>query len=101
MKHDPMRDKYDIKMFGQVVSESQMMVPDSKKRYEEAISDLSEFMLHSSSTLNMDGEWYHKAKEILDENGVTTSQTNTALDQSNNDIIESTNVDDLSPDEIF
>lgn len=62
---DQARDPYDIKKFREVVGESRMMVPDAKKRLEQSLEDLKEFLASTSSTL--EGEWSETARTILAE----------------------------------
>lgn len=102
MKNDSTRDKYDLKMLEQIVSESQMMVPDSKRRLNDMIVDLTEFItLHSSTgnqLLNVDGEYYIQAQTILKSNNNVQHQH---LENNNVNDVETTNIDNLSPDEAF
>lgn len=66
-------DEYDIKRFQQVLDESFMMVPDSQKRFKNAIQDLEMFIEElkkeeSSSEIAkaaLEGEWYNTAQAVL------------------------------------
>lgn len=68
----PPRDVHDIKKFEEVLGESYMMIPDSQGRLLKALVDLQQF-LKDSQDLDVDGEWYKTAHEILDEHSSTTT----------------------------
>jgi hypothetical protein len=76
-----------------------MMVPDSTKRLEQATKDLADFLQQESTVLDTTGEWYLVAREFLKEHegGAALASDPTYK----KDIQETTNVDDLAPDEAF
>jgi len=92
---DEGKDPYDIKKFREVLGESHMMVPDSEKRLEHAIADLSNFLAENEDIT--DGEWYETATKLLEEH------TNvTPIDgQDNAGATVKTNVEDLAEGEVF
>lgn len=60
------KDEYDIKKFAEVLEESQMMIPDSENRKNNAINDLKSFMDENDS-LHQEGEWFVTAKGLLEQ----------------------------------
>jgi tubulin-specific chaperone A len=60
---DKGKDPYDIKKFDEVLGESLMMIPDSKRRLKESLEDLGLF-LDTTETLT-DGEYLTKARNLL------------------------------------
>lgn len=60
------KDEYDIKKFAEVLEESQMMIPDSENRKNNAVNDLKAFMDENDS-LDQEGEWFVTAKGLLEE----------------------------------
>ena len=93
MKKDN-RDPYDIKKFEEVLGESYMMVPDSKGRLDRAIEDLSSFVESDEVGVLKSGEWFEKAKDLLQS--VNVEAENTPVDA-----IEETSLDDLKDGEAF
>jgi hypothetical protein len=94
-------DPYDIKRFELVVGESYMMVPDSTKRLQQALEDLSSFMLEHSddaneSALNQAGEWFPTAERLLRENYRTTTGG-----QNDADVVPETSIEGLAEGENF
>lgn len=89
IKADPNKDEYDVKRFQQVLDESYMMVPDSKRRFNESLQDLEQF-LETNNDLDESCEWYCRAKEILNQNAREEEAAT----------IE-TNVDELIEGEVF
>ena len=88
------KDPYDIKKFKEVLSESYMMIPDSKSRLESAIRDLEEYMESPEATeIKDDDEWYLQAKDLL------VTNTNTGRDI--NDDVQETDLGDLQQGEAF
>lgn len=85
---DQGKDAYDIKKFQEVLDESCMMVPDSEKRRDEALSELEEMVRSAVVTC---GEWIDTARSVLKEHYV---------DNGNDRVVE-TNLDDLADDEVF
>lgn len=94
MQHDSSKDKYDVKRFEQVLSESYMMVPDSKKRLQYALDDLSDF-IRDHDELDKNGEWFALAEQIL--NSLTNSEN--ADFKTNPQVV--TNVDGIDDLEYF
>lgn len=93
------KDSYDIKRFEQVLGESYMMVPDSTKRLQQALDDLSSFIAADADSLDTTGEWLQTAKQLL----LTSSETCPAapkLGGEAGDFAE-TSVDDLADGEAF
>lgn len=62
---DEMKDTYDIKKFEEIVGESSMMIPDSKRRLNENIESLRLF-LDTASGLNKDSDLYTQAQEFIE-----------------------------------
>ncbi|KAL3789839.1 hypothetical protein ACHAW5_011262 [Stephanodiscus triporus] len=72
-------DKYDIKKFQEVLSESHMMIPDSINRRDNALVDLREFLalLKTEEVGNSDlmaCEWMGEARKILGEIGLDNEE---------------------------
>jgi tubulin-specific chaperone A len=59
------RDLFDIKKFEEVLGESYMMIPDSKKRLEQTMEDLVSYCDSPEVENHKSGEWYPKAQELL------------------------------------
>jgi len=99
------RDFYDVKKFREVLGESEMMVPDSESRLQQAVTELQRFLSENESVdpSFSEGEWYNAAQQILDE---CTNIAATATPAGHNDDnwqqgrIQ-TEVVDLAPDEVF
>jgi tubulin-specific chaperone A len=89
IKADASKDAYDIKRFQQVLDESYMMVPDSKRRLDESIQDLVQFLESNSSDLKS-SDWYGQAEEIIKQNAIEEGPAATE-----------TNIDDLVDGEAF
>ena len=89
IKADKSKDEYDVKRFQQVLDESYMMVPDSKRRLDESLQDLEQF-LETNSTDLKSSEWYCQAEDILSHNVHEGEAAATA-----------TNVDELADGEAF
>ena len=92
---DQQKDPYDIKKFEEVLGESYMMIPDSQKRLQKSLEDLSLFLDtqsdDSSSSNPLDGsEWLSTARELLEDN----------LKKEDKDV-ETTNVEGLEDGEAF
>lgn len=104
MKEDATKDSYDIKRFQSVLNESYMMIPDSTRRLQQSADDLAEFLSQQQLQQQVDpaGEWYRTAEECLKEHHAATTATTASSEKSDKqDIPETTNVDDLAPDEAF
>ena len=59
------KNPHDIKKFGEVLGESYMMVPDSKNRLEQALSDLSAYVKSTEVEGLETDEWYIEAISLL------------------------------------
>jgi len=93
---DQNKNRFDIKKFGEVLEESHMMIPDSKNRLEQALTDLSTYLESEEVKELVDDEWYAKALELLKEN------SNHQMGGKNNkDIVEETDVSGLEEGEAF
>jgi tubulin-specific chaperone A len=93
-------DQYDIKKFEEVLGESYMMVPDSKRRLEKDIQDLKIFLENSaSSILDPENEWLVKANGLLVEHGQKEDNSKTSETEEGDEI--KTNLDDLEEGEAF
>jgi tubulin-specific chaperone A len=106
MKSNCDKDAYDVKRFEQVLGESYMMVPDSTKRLQRALEDLSAFIRNdddeneaSVAFVDKTGEWFQTAEQLLRENYHQTGQNNDGC--GNNEIVAETSVDDLADGEAF
>lgn len=89
IRADPNKDEYDVKRFQQVLDESYMMVPDSKRRFDESLQDLQQFLETNNDDLKS-SEWYCQAEDIIHQNA--TEEEATAI---------VTNVDGLVDGEAF
>jgi tubulin-specific chaperone A len=104
MKSSSDKDAYDVRRFEQVLGESYMMVPDSTKRLQRALEDLSAFIRidddeDEASSVDKTGEWFQTAEQLLRENYHQTGQNNDGC--GNNEIVAETSVDDLADGEAF
>ena len=90
------KDPYDIKKFEEVLGESYMMVPDSKKRFLKSLENLKSFVESNAVILDSDNEWIVKARAILREHSLETTNTDVQPDR-----LEATNVEDLMEGEEF
>jgi hypothetical protein len=99
MKEDTTKDSYDIKRFQAVLNESYMMIPDSTKRLQQTADDLAEFLSQQQQQQQVDttGEWYRTAEDFLKEHQAAASSEKS----DKQDTPETTNVEDLAPDEAF
>jgi tubulin-specific chaperone A len=89
------RDPYDIKKFREVLGESEMMVPDSARRMQQAVLDLQSFVRENEV---LEGEWQEPARKILLEYAPDTSK---GVDGTDGPRVVETNVSDLADGEIF
>jgi hypothetical protein len=91
---DQNKSPYDIKKFEEVLEESHMMIPDSKNRLEQALSDLATY-LNSTEVKGLEAdEWYLQAQEMLKEEGVHS-------EGDNDDVVQETDVSNLQEGEAF
>jgi hypothetical protein len=89
------RNPHDIKKFEEVLGESQMMIPDSRNRLEQALSDLATY-LDSAEVKGLEADqWYLQAQELLKQEGTAT------LEVDNNDVVQETDVSNLQEGETF
>lgn len=97
---DEERNPFDIKKFAEVLEESHMMIPDSKNRLEQALSDLATYVesteVKELGTEITEYEWYIKALDLLKENNNLQTAQN-----SNEDLVEETDVSGLEEGEAF
>ena len=114
MKADPMKTEFDVKKFVEVLDESRMMIPDSKRRLDDALHDLEDFVLsqqqqpqQQQQQQNSSSGWYATAKSILDEhfhNNNISNKGESSNGIGGDDIVvagEETNVEDLKEGEEF
>jgi len=98
---DQNRNPFDMKLFVDILDESHRMVPDSKNRLEQALTDLATFMeseeLKGLASEIVDSEWHVKALELLKEN-VTNRQN---LGDIGGNLLEETDVSNLQEGEDF
>jgi hypothetical protein len=92
------KDPYDIKRFEQILAESHMMVPDSSKRLQLALDELSTFVAENALNVDSTGEWWISANALLKEQCKRNDRL--AADDDDDKVAE-TNVDDLADDEAF
>lgn len=92
------KNPFDIKKFKEVLAESHMMIPDSKNRLEQALSDLAAYV--ESAEVQALGEeitadeWYVKARALLQrEKGFAGGISE--------DVVEETDVSGLQDGEAF
>ena len=100
------KNPYDIKKFQEVLGESYMMIPDSKNRLEQAISDLATYvesaavkglLAEITDDDNNNNEWYVKAQELLKKENVDCQTTG----ENREDTVEETDVSGLQEGEAF
>ena len=89
------RDPYDIKKFREVLGESEMMVPDSARRMQQAVLDLQSFVQDNQ---DLEGEWQEPARRILLDYAPETSK---GVDHGDCPRVVETNVSDLADGDIF
>jgi tubulin-specific chaperone A len=88
------KDPYDIKKFKEVLGESYMMIPDSKSRLEQTLTDLGEY-IESPEVVDKNlksDEWYLQAQDLL-----TKQKEEAGAD----DAVKETDVADLKEGEAF
>eukprot|EP00539_Tryblionella_compressa_P012096 CAMPEP_0178812098 /NCGR_PEP_ID=MMETSP0745-20121128/19644_1 /TAXON_ID=913974 /ORGANISM="Nitzschia punctata, Strain CCMP561" /LENGTH=72 /DNA_ID=CAMNT_0020472867 /DNA_START=27 /DNA_END=245 /DNA_ORIENTATION=+ len=72
------------------------MIPDSKNRLEQALSDLAAY-LDSAEVKGLEtNEWYVQAKELLREESVAVKDKS-----EDDDVVEETDVSQLKEGEAF
>lgn len=93
---DQNKNPHDIKKFEEVLGESKMMIPDSKKRLDQALSDLEAFSSSTDAHGLETSEWYGPAQELLKAKNNQTQGESTA-----DDVVEETDVSGLREGEAF
>ena len=88
------KNPYDIKKFQEVLGESYMMIPDSKNRLEQALSDLTTYVESVEVKGLETNEWYVQAQELLKKDNCQTGNIST-------DIVDETDVSGLQEGEAF
>lgn len=110
MKKDETKDPYDIKKFGEVVGESQMMIPDSLNRFQKSLEDLKNFISNNEKVLDIESEIFVASSTLIDKYDTTNknNSSNDGIDSSgsssngkDDDKVEETNVEDLQEGEAF
>jgi tubulin-specific chaperone A len=72
------KDPYDIKKYKEVLGESQMMIPDSERRLQASLEDLSLF-LDTNNSLD-DSEYLTQARELLQNSSEDRKSVETHVD---------------------
>lgn len=95
------KNPHDVKKFGEVVEESRMMIPDSRRRLDQALTDLEAYLSSPSvqGRVEATNEWYTKAQAVLNEQGYPPMGSKTAA--GGDDVVDETNLDDLKEGEAF
>jgi tubulin-specific chaperone A len=88
------KNPYDIKKFQEVLGESYMMIPDSKNRLEQALSDLTTYVESAEVKGLETNEWYVQAQELL-------KKDNCQIGDINTNVVEETDVSGLQEGEAF
>lgn len=101
MKRDTSKDIYDVRRYEDILKESYTMVPDSSKRLQLAIADLSAYIANNDHLLDLSGAWYQTAQAILlgNQNAVVDKQYSTTSYATN--AVPETRIDDLAEGEAF
>jgi hypothetical protein len=93
---DQQRNVHDIKKFEEVLGESRMMIPDSKSRLDQALSDLTAYLTSDEVKDLETSEWFIQAQDLLK---VNKSQTQDAEDIGY--VLEETDVSNLDEGEAY
>jgi tubulin-specific chaperone A len=88
------KNPHDIKKFEEVVGESHMMIPDSKNRLEQALTDLAAFIDSTEVEGLETDEWYVQALELVKE-------IHAPIKDAREDIVQETDVSNLQEGEAF
>jgi Tubulin binding cofactor A len=103
MKRDTTKDMYDVKRHEQILNESYMMVPDSSKRLQFAMDELSLFFSNHQTILDPTGPWYLTAQQLLhpqNTNPLYSHENKEVENRTSSGVVE-TNVDDILDGEAF
>jgi hypothetical protein len=92
---DQKKNLHDIKKFEEVLGESRMMIPDSKNRLDQALSDLETYLSGTEAHGLETSEWHAQAQEMLKAVRKQTQEGNT------DDVVEETDVGNLQDGEAF
>jgi tubulin-specific chaperone A len=87
------KNPFDIKKFEEVLGESYMMVPDSKNRLEQALSDLSTYLKSADVVGLENNEWYIEALSMLRNQFGQLDDTD--------DLVQETDITDVQEGEAF
>ncbi|KAG7344165.1 tubulin binding cofactor A [Nitzschia inconspicua] len=94
------KNPFDIKKFQEVLDESHMMVPDSQRRFEEALRDLRTFLesINEEDETVTSSEWYQPAMELIKgmDGGITQD-----IAIADDAVVEVTDVSNLQDGEAF
>jgi hypothetical protein len=114
MKQDTSKTPHDVKKFTEVVDESRMMIPDSKRRLKDALRDLEQFVnalttevdrdeSTTTTTIMNDNEWYTTAKALLEGHGLAlpSGERDGVDDGHGPATMEETNLEGLKEGEAF
>jgi hypothetical protein len=101
IKRDASKDKYDVKRFEDILNESYNMVPDSTKRLQAAMEDLSSYLTNNNTALDPLGPWYQTAKLLLQDNQNSTTETQSSSTPISISHAIETRLDDLVDGEAF
>lgn len=103
IKRDSSKDRYDIKRYEELLNESYIMVPDSSKRLQLSISDLSSYIKCNESLFDREGSWFQTAHIILQEHGQNATTNRCDQHDPPNAVtpVVETCVDDLADGEAF
>ena len=94
---DQKKNAHDIKKFEEVLGESRMMIPDSKNRLDQALSDLKAYLTVSGAEGQglETSEWFGPAQELL------KAKNGQKMDGDADDIVEETDLSNLQDGEAF
>jgi tubulin-specific chaperone A len=101
MKRDTSKDIYDVRRFEDILNESCMMVPDSSKRLQLAIADLSTYIANNNHLIDSSGSWYQAAQAILLGNKNAVVNMEHRVTSYTTYPVPETRVDDLAEGEAF
>jgi tubulin-specific chaperone A len=101
MKRDTSKDIYDVRRYEDILNESYMMVPDSSKRLQLAITDLSTYIASNNHLLDLSGSWYQTAQAILLGNQSAVVDVQYSVTSYTANPVPETRIDDLAEGEAF
>ena len=98
---DENKDAHDIKKFGEVLAESQMMIPDSANRRDKALEELKAFVAtlkkdEAENAALMGCEWMVEAAKMVGDDGNDAKKSDNGGDD-----VAVTAVDGLAEGEAF